>query len=681
MTALRYRFYIATLFFCVIKGNSIYSQLTSDRAPEHIFIHQSDSLNELAELKLDEQPQDAIPLAYESLRISRGIKYQEGEFYAYNNLGLAHDYLGVPDSAYHYFQRAYKLAVALEDDFFLSVAKNNLGMYHLFQKNLPLAFKLLMEALELDESKGLKKDPIISYSNLGLIYEEWGNIDKALHAYKKAAEFALARKTPEKDAFAYLTIGYIASLEKEYEKAIKNYEKALAFYRANHRDNQIAETIFYMGIVRQDQDRLEESLTYFLQALEFYEKQDSKADIVSMYTFIADNHKRSGNVGKALKYYEMAEDLASSHHIRSELVNIYREMANIYSNENIDFKKAHDYRLKYSLLNDTIYEDQTSEELRHLQTSYNLKIKEAENDKLLAERTRDRILLKQRTSFAVSVAIISLLLTGIVVVLYQAYRQKFLSNKQLGDKVRERTIALEVANNKLVQYNEELERFAHISSHDLKEPLRNISSFIHLIQRKLRKVEISPVIEEYMSFVIKGTRQMHELVEDVSAFSKVISTRDRPLESVDLKKVLQELLLSIDLLIRERNALISIHPMPSVLAHKGNFYLIFKNLIENAIKYNKSEQPEVNVFYQSTTHDHHFIIRDNGIGIAEEYQHQIFELFKRLNNREEYNGSGIGLAICKRIIESYGGNIWVESKLKFGSSFHFTLPRQQVNCN
>ena len=635
----------------------------------------ADGLNQSSQDLIEIETDSALLFAWSSLSLSETIAYSEGRFHAYNNLGMSHDKMGNTDSTFHYFQLAYREALAMEDDVWLSIAKNNLGMYYLFQKNLPLALKLLLDAVELDEARIYNKDPMLSYSNIGLIYEEWGDLEQAQFYYAKAATAAFNQGTERATAFGNLCLAYNAYLNSKYKRALQFYQLALHFYQKSNDLPGIAETTYYLGLIRDQQREFPRALEHYHEALRLYTQLGTMSDITSMYKILADTYRKMGMTDIAIEHYKKAEKLAVQYDVMNELVRIYYALAEIYRNDLKDYANSDRYQLEYSHLTDSIYQNQVMEDIQQLETNYDLRIKAAESDKLLAERARDRIELERRTSIVIIVSLLCILMGMVLFIVYQAYRRKHSASQKLEKIVQSRTEALVQANRQLVSNNEELERFAHITSHDLKEPLRNISSFTHLIQRKIAGSSIGREIEEYMGFVLRGTRQMHELVEDIASLAKISDVLSKKLEKVDIDHIMREIIFSLQLLTEERKASIVSGEMPVIHAHNANIFLIFKNLIENGIKYNASEQPVVKIDYRPVEEHHLFTIEDNGIGIAPEYHQKIFEMFRRLNDRKKYSGSGMGLAICKKIVQNYQGRIWVESEPQRGSRFCFTIPR------
>ncbi|AKB47299.1 sensory transduction histidine kinase [Methanosarcina sp. Kolksee] len=224
----------------------------------------------------------------------------------------------------------------------------------------------------------------------------------------------------------------------------------------------------------------------------------------------------------------------------------------------------------------------------------------------------------------------------------------------------------------LARSNAELEQFAYVSSHDLQEPLRMIASYLQLLQRKYQG-KLDEKADKYIYFAVDGASRMQNLINDLLEFSRV-TTKTREFEPTDCKSVLDKVLFNLEVSIKENEASISSGSLPVVMADPVQFIQLFQNLISNAIKFRSENAPKIEISAEKKAGQWLFLVKDNGIGINPKYSERIFEVFKRLNKREEYPGTGIGLSICKKIIERHGGQIWVESEPGKGSTFYFTLP-------
>jgi signal transduction histidine kinase len=232
--------------------------------------------------------------------------------------------------------------------------------------------------------------------------------------------------------------------------------------------------------------------------------------------------------------------------------------------------------------------------------------------------------------------------------------------------------ALEESIAELARSNADLQQFAYVASHDLKEPLRMVASYTQLLARRY-KGKLDSDADEFIRYAVDGANRMQWLINDLLAYSRVTS-RDQVLEVVDCDSVLEEVLSDLRVAIEESRAVVTHDPLPRVMADRGQLGQLFQNLIGNAIKFHGKEPPQVHVTAERKSDEWAFSVHDNGIGLDPQYAERIFVIFQRLHDREEYPGTGIGLAICKKVVERHGGRIWVVSQVGQGATFHFTLP-------
>lgn len=230
---------------------------------------------------------------------------------------------------------------------------------------------------------------------------------------------------------------------------------------------------------------------------------------------------------------------------------------------------------------------------------------------------------------------------------------------------------MEIALEELKRSNQELERFAYITSHDLREPLRMITSFLQLLQKRYED-QLDQDANEFIGYAVDGAKRLDVMTNDLLQYSK-ITNKKREFRPINFEDVLDHALTNLKVQIEENNAVITHDPLPTI---NGDEYLkiqLFQNIIGNAIKYRSQETPKIHISVIKEPTQYLFSIKDNGIGMSPKHLDQIFTIFKRLHNREEYEGTGIGLAIAQKIIHQQGGEIWAESKLGKGSTFYFTI--------
>ena len=224
----------------------------------------------------------------------------------------------------------------------------------------------------------------------------------------------------------------------------------------------------------------------------------------------------------------------------------------------------------------------------------------------------------------------------------------------------------------LARSNADLKAFAHVVSHDLKEPLRVITGFLGLLEKRYKdKLDKNGV--EYIKFTVDGAKRMDQLIKDILDFSQV-GSKNKEFKSTDCLSVLSEAIANLQVAIQESGAVITHDSLPTVMADSTLLTSLFQNLLGNAIKFHGDEAPKVHISAERKKAEWVFSVRDNGIGIDKKFLEDIFNPFRRLHTRDEYPGTGIGLAACKKIVEQHGGRICVESEIGKGATFYFTIP-------
>lgn len=237
---------------------------------------------------------------------------------------------------------------------------------------------------------------------------------------------------------------------------------------------------------------------------------------------------------------------------------------------------------------------------------------------------------------------------------------------------------LERYSEELVRSNQELEHFAYISSHDLQEPLRTVASFSQLLRSRYHG-KLDSDADEFIQFIIDGATRMQALINDLLSYSRV-GKHGLTLAPTAAEEALRFALADLDVAIKESHSIVTHGPLPVVVADAGQLRLLLQNLVGNAIKFRQPGQPaRIHVSAETDANGCQFSVRDDGIGVHPQYFDRVFIIFQRLHGRDEYPGTGIGLAICKKIVERHGGRIWVESEPGHGTTFHFTLPHRSMS--
>jgi light-regulated signal transduction histidine kinase (bacteriophytochrome) len=245
-------------------------------------------------------------------------------------------------------------------------------------------------------------------------------------------------------------------------------------------------------------------------------------------------------------------------------------------------------------------------------------------------------------------------------------------NAELERRVEERTKELAVANQVLEQSNLELKQFAYVASHDLQSPLRSISGFVQLLQLEYEG-KLDEQAQDWIRRTVQSIEQMQTLIRDLLSYSRV-DARSRPFTQIAFLDIVNDALTLLDSSIHDSGAQVTWGPLPEIMGDRSQLVQLIQNLIGNGLTYRGDQPPRIHLSAERSGKEWIFSVRDNGIGIEPKYHEQIFEIFRRLHDQKEYPGTGIGLAVCRRVVSRHGGKIWVKSESGHGSTFCFTIP-------
>ncbi len=246
--------------------------------------------------------------------------------------------------------------------------------------------------------------------------------------------------------------------------------------------------------------------------------------------------------------------------------------------------------------------------------------------------------------------------------------------EEQNEKMQAEIVARRETEAALLRSNTELEQLAYVASHDMQEPLRMVASYLQIVAQRY-KGQLDADADEFIGYAVDGAKRMQALINDLLAYSRV-GTKARPFEPIDCNRVLDIALGNLTVAIAESGANVTRGPLPVLMGDPSQLLQLFQNLVSNAIKFKRGASVTVRISAELAGDAWRLSVSDDGIGIAEEYFDRIFVLFQRLHGRGEYPGTGIGLAICKKIVERHGGEISVQSKVGVGSTFSFTIPRR-----
>lgn len=597
-----------------------------------------------------------------------------------------------------------------------AVGNNLLGVTYCVEGDKEKGLTYFEEALRLAEEYGPEELVMRLNNNIGITYIERNELNKAFKYHKKAYNTAIEQKDTLSQAIFVGNMGLDLILLEATDEALEFLKIQKNLLDALH--NHDSEKPYYYGLNYSStaksylkQNEISKAAVHAKKAIEIMSADNNYYGLIETYVTYGKIQEAQGDLKSAELSYRQALNIAETHHFKSERFQCYHAISGLYFQQKKYVKAAKAAKLAYTeakginklkfksdametyvkaesnlgnyatafevnqqliLLNDTLATVTKNQNLNNLKLKYNLTQWEAENQILMSEKITNEARLRQQTYLIIA----TLCMIGVITILafffFRAKKYKSQQNQLLETMVEERAKKLKSLNVKLTTTSHELERFAYITSHDLKEPLRNINGFVKLIQR--RSVDkFDEGVEENFNFIVDNVNQMRQLIDDILSFSKV-SNEDITIQKIDLNAIVTGVEKHLSGLIQKRNGVIKYQQLPIIYSNKPQLHILFKNLIENGIKYNKSEQPEVAIQYTIVNGYHQISFHDNGIGVEVKYHEQIFDMFKRLHNRVNYQGSGLGLAICKKVIKRLGGDILLTSNLGEGSTFTIILP-------
>jgi signal transduction histidine kinase len=544
-----------------------------------------------------------------------------------------------------------------------------------------------------------------AYGRIATIYEKKGEYEQSFNYHLKALDIATKIGKIDKIARANYQLGSLFFAQEDYEKALEYYKKAEEI-SAPLDDKRIQFTcLAAIGSTYERMNEPDTSLVYNTQSMQIALEGGSKSSLVYAYQNIGSNYLQLGRIeeakvsllksleisdslktpwakmgvlrdlGKlyiqtkeydtAIKHLQEGAILAQEAKSKPKQVEFYENLALAYETKG-EPDPALAYLKKRITLKDEILNEARIDAIQTQQTLR--EVKEQENKISLLEKDNEI----NKLTIWLSLGILSFIFMMLIV-----YIRKNKQEKRLNQQLEAYNHQIEDQNKQLAEINQELKQFTSVASHDLKSPLRTVASFSNLLQRRY-KDQLDEAAQEYLDFIQSGVKRMISMLDDLLSYAKV-GKKDIPLKWIDSSEILDEALFNLQENIRVEGAEVNIDKtsLPKIKANRTLMVQLFQNLIANAIKFRSSKAPIVTVNCSPNGKTHTFMVKDNGIGIDPEFKDKIFEMFGRINGKTEYEGTGIGLATCKKIVNNHGGEIWVESENGKGSTFYFSIPKEK----
>ncbi len=515
-------------------------------------------------------------------------------------------------------------------------ALNNLAIYYGVLADYKKAMQYFLEALDKSKSINYRNITAQCLINIGTIYAHFFNYKEALARYQTVLNDYGDVIETSNQAIVINNVGNIYFGIDNYPEAKAAFAEALDLAKKIQYKEMIALSMAQLSRTNTAMNQIEEALVMANEAQKII---SDMGDVNGRQI----NLLNLGNINFQKKDFEKAiiltsQGIAAAKRMKDEANEIrgYQSLARIYK-ELKDFEKALDYQLVYSKSQEKFAKEQLNRQVMDLEIKYAIQEKQKEIEQLTKENQYQGLLLEQKDQIV----------------------------KQ---------------NAQLLQANEELRQFAYVASHDLKEPLRMIGSYTQLIYRKHKNV-FDEDSTSYYAFVSEGVNRMNNLLDALLRYATIGKT-DEEFEEVRLNDAIELAVINLRVRIEETKAVVHIPQLPVVRSIKSLLIQLFQNLISNALKFKKPEtQSIVHISTEEREDEIIVAVKDNGIGIAPEYQKRIFVIFQRLHSRAKFEGTGIGLSICLKIVQRLRGRIWIESEVDKGATFFVALPKMPADTN
>jgi signal transduction histidine kinase len=601
-------------------------------------------------------------LAYETGLKLAPMTHDTDKLAIYNDWAILNRKTGDYKTAKDYYLLTLDLAKHIQNWEAVEYAYHGLGALYGIVGDFDNAVEYYWSSLGVAEKRNDPKNVLISLQNICSTYLKAKNTEAALKNVKKAYSMALQQNDSARIGAIQNVYGRVLILTGEYTESLERHEDAFHIFYSIQDKRHVVESLMNIADVYIHQNQYDKAESFFLQCSE-YKDFFVTHDQAEFYYKFGDLYLKKQLNSEAIVYFKKCLSLCHTYHFKDIDQKANIALSGIYKTKG-DFVNAYQCLSAANALGDSLFNEEKSRRLTEAQFKFDIEKAEARKEKEIES-------LKYQQSKTLSIFIFAIF-SILVIFLVYSVRTKTQANLVLKEKNEE----IRSQNRRLKESNEILNQFAYVSAHDLKEPLRSIGNFVHIIQR--RYLPLLPAdAANYMGYVTGGVKRMDALLTALLEYSTVASEGHEVKTAISVKQIVKEVCENLRSTIESKQAEIVCKDdlLPLRVSHLHLTQLL-QNTISNSLRFCE-QKPNIRIETVLQKEEFWIKISDNGIGIEAEYSEKVFKLFQRLSRQHE--GTGIGLTICKNIVDKYNGRIWFESVLGEGTTFFIALPNELLN--
>ena len=594
--------------------------------------------------------------------------YIKGQSIAHKNMGIGFYKMSASkDSMVYHYEKAIALAEEINDYNTQAACYNNLALLYSYKEKPYTVIQYYLKGIDIFD-KNIKEEKSIKalmLANLGQFHSALGEYDKAVIYTERAFEVAKRNKFTQILSIYADDYGRILTKTNQFEKAANIFAEGLRLNETFADEPSKVWNWTYQADLAMAQQQCKKAEEFVNKAYNYALDKKMTENLTYNTLGFAKVAMCKKDYSNVLMYGKKILEIgkSSGRDLIIKTVNIEQEARKLIAEAmeaQGQFEKAYFYVKEYHEINDSIFQKQKLAQTIELEAKYRSTEKEKAIAYLQTEKEITNRFINRLWTF------VGIIVLAVFYILYLLYKRK-----EANQLIRTKNQELK----KYIDSNLQLENFAFIASHDLRTPLSNMTNFAQLLKRTTKdRLEVAEM--EYLDFIKDAAKDMMALLDDLMAFSTLHKSQIKE-EKIDLEGFVKEVLEQNKKLINEHQVLITTElETHFIKGDRSKLSQLLHNLLNNSIKYRKpGETPTIVISAFANRKSAIFSIKDNGIGIESTYFDKIFLLFKRLHNKTDYQGTGIGLALCKKIVDMHNGKIWVESTLGEGATFSFSLPK------